>query len=134
MAEPDAGTGILLFAHGSSVEEANGGVRELARQVQQTGNLPYVRAAFLEIGRPDLTAAVDEAVQAGFQRILVIPFFLTVGIHLRRDLPDLLARQKQRFPGLEIHVGESLEGHPSMPALILDRIRAAEEESSKAPR
>ena len=31
-------TAILLFAHGSRVEEANRGVRELAREVERNGD------------------------------------------------------------------------------------------------
>lgn len=117
-------TGILLFAHGSRVEEANRGVHDLARKVQEAGGVSYVRAAFLEIAQPDLAAAVAEAVRAGYERIVVIPYFLTLGIHLRRDLPELLAREKRLYPTLEIEAGAPLEGHPLLPSLILDRVRA----------
>lgn len=117
-------TGILLFAHGSRVEEANCGVHDLARKVQESGGISYVRAAFLEMAQPDLSTAIAEAVLAGHERIVVIPYFLTLGVHMRRDLPELLARQKQLYPTLEIEVGEPLEGHPLLPSLILDRVRA----------
>ena len=125
MAEHGTKTGILLFAHGSRIEEANRGVHELARKVQECGGLSFVRAAFLEMAQPDLAAAVAEAVRAGIERIIVIPYFLTLGVHLRRDLPELLARQKRLYPTLEIDAGEPLEGHPLLPSLILDRIRTA---------
>ncbi len=124
MVEDQAKTGILLFAHGSRVEEANHGVHELARKVQESGGISYVRAAFLEMAQPDLHAAVAEAVRAGIERIIVIPYFLTLGVHLRRDLPELLARQKELYPTLEVEAGEPLEGHPLLPSLIVDRIRA----------
>lgn len=133
MPDENSRTGILLFAHGSRIEEANRGVHELARQVQETGSLPYVRAAFLEMAQPDLTAAIEVAAQAGFGRILIIPFFLTMGVHLRRDLPELLAQQRKRHPGLKIQAGDSLEGHPLMPSLILDRVRAAGEACKERP-
>ncbi|MGH9469368.1 MAG: sirohydrochlorin chelatase [Terriglobia bacterium] len=124
---PSAQTGILLFAHGSRVEAANRGVEALAGQVQSAGEFAYVRAAFLEMAQPDLPAAIEQAVRAGYQRILVIPYFLTGGVHLRNDLPGLVAREVQKHPGLEIRIGSSLEGHPLMPSLILDRIRSAAE-------
>jgi sirohydrochlorin ferrochelatase len=126
-------TGILLFAHGSRVAEANEGVHDLARQIQKAGDFPYVRAAFLEIASPNLAAAIHEAVEAGIRRIIVIPYFLTMGVHLRYDLPRLLTEQKQRYPGLEIHVSESLEGHPLMSRLILDRIQAVCETCKAEP-
>lgn len=124
-------TGILLFAHGSRVEEANEGVRELARQAQALGPYSYVRAAFLELAQPDLSTAIAQAVQAGLGRVIVIPYFLTMGVHLRRDLPSLVAPEKQKYPGVEIHVGPSLEGHPLMPSIVLGRVQEVVEGTQK---
>lgn len=120
---PNTHTAIILFAHGSRVEEANEGVRALAAQVQEAGGFARVRAAFLELGQPDLKSSIAEAVEADVRRIVIVPYFLTLGVHLRRDLPELLAREKEAHPGVEFIVSESLEGHPAMPALLIDRIR-----------
>ncbi|MGH9327206.1 MAG: sirohydrochlorin chelatase [Terriglobia bacterium] len=122
MSDEDARAGILLFAHGSRVEEANESVHELARQVQNAGDLGYVRAAFLELAQPDLSAAISEAVEAGVEHLIVVPYFLTSGTHIQRDLPGLIERERQKHVGLPIEVSESLEGHPLMPSLILSRI------------
>ena len=123
MGKRDGATAILLFAHGSSVEEANQGVHDLAAKVEALGRYGYVRAAFLDVTRPTLADAVMEAVGVGMQRVIIIPFFLTLGIHLRRDLPNLVAPIQQAHPEVEIEVGQSLEGHPLMADLILSRIR-----------
>ncbi len=118
-------TGILLFAHGSPVEEANRGVHDLAEKIAAAGPYRYVRAAFLDGGQPDFLAGVMEAAEAGLQRLIVIPYFLTVGLHLRRDLPKLVAAAKEKYPDFEIAVGKSLEGHPLMPSIILGRVQEA---------
>lgn len=115
--------GIILFGHGSRVVDANQGVHDLARQVQDAGPYHHVRAAFLELAQPDLNSAIAEAAAAGMQRVIVIPYFLTEGTHLRRDLPNLVAPLKHRFPGVAIDVGQSLEGHPLMTSIILGRIQ-----------
>lgn len=116
-------TAIVLFGHGSRMEDANEGVCTLARQIEEAGPYQHVRAAFLELGHPDLSGAVDETVSAGFQRVIVIPFFLTMGVHLRRDLPNLVAPLKQKHPLVEIEVGQPLEGHPLMASIILGRVQ-----------
>jgi sirohydrochlorin ferrochelatase len=123
MMSHDLTIGILLFAHGSPVEEANGGVRDLAEKVEAAGPYGYVRAAFLDGGQPDLPTAVAQAAGTGLERLIIIPYFLTVGLHLRRDLPKLIATAQQKHPRLKISVGQSLEGHPSMPSLILGRVQ-----------
>jgi sirohydrochlorin ferrochelatase len=66
-----------------------------------------------------------QAVQAGAERVIVIPYFLTMGIHLRRDLPNLIAPLRARYPQLAIDIAKSLEGHPLMAAIVLERIREA---------
>jgi sirohydrochlorin ferrochelatase len=118
-------TGILLFAHGSPVEEANRGVRDLAAKVEAVGPYQYVRAAFLEGGEPDLVSGIKQASTAGLSRLIVLPYFLTVGLHLRRDLPKLVAAAREKCPALEISIGQSLEGHPLMPSIILGRVQEA---------
>jgi len=116
-------TGIVLFAHGSAVEEANRGVHELARQIEQEGPYRYVRTAFLDVAEPDLAAAVAAAAQHGLRRLVIIPYFLTEGIHMQRDLPSLVASLRELHPHLEIEIGRSLEGHPGMVSIILERVR-----------
>ncbi len=125
--------GIILFAHGSSVGEANQGVHELARQVEAEGRYSYVRAAFLELAQPDLRTAIGQAVESGIERVIIMPYFLTLGIHLRRDLPNLIAPQKQKYPRLEVEVGQPLEGHPLLPTIILGRIQEALEKTKASP-
>ena len=121
MSENRDARGIVLFARGSSVEEANRGVHNLAAQIEARGPYGYVRAAFLEIAHPDLAEAIERSAQAGLRRVLVIPFFLTMGIHLQRDLPHLIAPLRKKYPGLEIEVAQSLEGHPLLESIILER-------------
>jgi len=116
-------TGVLLFAHGSPVEDANRGVHDLAARIEVAGPHDYVRAAFLDGGQPDLVTGVQQAVAAGIERLIVIPYFLTVGLHLRRDLPKLMAAAKEKHPNLEITLGQSLEGHPMMPEMVLSRVQ-----------
>jgi sirohydrochlorin ferrochelatase len=133
MGEGDRATAILLFAHGSSVEEANRSVHELARQVQALGAYEYVRAAFLELAHPDLAEAVEQAVGAGLPRVIIVPYFLTMGIHLRRDLPSLIAPLRLKYPQLAIEVAQSLEGHPLVTSIILERVREVVAATRSAP-
>ena len=119
---------VILFAHGSVVEEANQGVHDLASQIRGMGRFHFVRAAFLDCAHPNLGEAIDEAVHARSTRVIVIPYFLTMGIHLRRDLPNLIAPERQKHPRLVIDVGQSLEGHPLMSSIVLERVEQALQE------
>jgi len=95
-------TGIIVFAHGSTVEEANEGVRAMTSELALRGNFDLVDTAFLDCAVPTLSDSVAEMVARGAGRIVVVPFFLTLGIHLRRDLPEIVDRLSSLHPGLRI--------------------------------
>ncbi len=125
---PEPSTAIIVFAHGSAVPEANREVTRLAEEVSRHAQCP-ARSAFLELAQPDLAAAVAESVSAGARRIVVIPYFLTMGVHVRRDLPRLIAEQQARFPEVDLRAGQSLEGYPGMADVLLHRAREALQDS-----
>jgi sirohydrochlorin ferrochelatase len=118
--------GIAIFAHGSSVESANDAVRIVTARVAALGGFQAIEATFLEGGQPDLLTGVGRLVAQGATRIVVIPYFLTLGLHLKRDLPKLVEEVRLAFPQLaEIQVTEPLDGHPSLAQILLDRATAA---------
>lgn len=115
---------FVLFGHGSSVQSANESVAAAGRALAQTGG-HIVETAFLEQAQPDLPAAVERLVGQGATNITVIPYFLTLGIHLRRDLPGIVAGLAGAHPGVEIHVTPPLDGHPALLQILLDRAKGA---------
>lgn len=116
-------TAIILFAHGSRIESANDAVRKVAADLARAGGFPVVEASFLELGKPDLAAAVAAVVATGARSVTVIPYFLTLGMHLERDLPRLIDGIAHTHPGLEIQVTAPLDGHPALVEALLDRAR-----------
>lgn len=118
-------TGYIVFAHGSSVETANEAVRSITAQLRARGGYEAVETAFLEGGRPDLEGAIDALSARGIEKIVVIPYFLTLGLHLQRDLPRLIKEIEVSRPGLRIGVTPPLDGHPAMIEALLDRAQAS---------
>lgn len=118
-------TGFILFAHGSRVESANDAVRSVAADLARAGGFSHVQAAFLELGSPSLESAVDSLATAGCERVVIIPYFLTLGLHMERDLPRLVRDISSKNNGLEIFVTPPLDGHPGLVGVLLDRARNA---------
>jgi sirohydrochlorin ferrochelatase len=117
-------TGIIVFAHGSRLEPANQAVRAVARQLAAAGRFEAVETAFLELGEPSLEGAVEALVARGVHDILVVPYFLTLGIHLERDMPSLIKRIASRIGHVRIRAAAPLDGHPALIEALLDRIQA----------
>jgi sirohydrochlorin ferrochelatase len=122
---PTPDPGIVVFGHGSRIESANQAVRRAAADLARAGGYTHVEAAFLELGKPDLAGAVAQLAERGVESVLVIPYFLTLGIHLERDLPQLIARIEAEHPGLTIRVTPPLDGHPALTQILVDRARDA---------
>jgi len=120
--------GYIVFAHGSSIESANDSVRVVAADLARRGGLELVEPAFLEGGRPDLRDAVDILAARGVMRVVVVPYFLTLGLHLQRDLPKLVEQIRAARPDLRIEVTAPLDGHPALLEALLGR--ATEREAS----
>jgi sirohydrochlorin ferrochelatase len=119
----DMKTGIIVFAHGSRVEAANEAVRAVSRELLRVTRCERAIAAFLELGMPDLETATDELVEAGVERVVIIPYFLTLGLHMERDLPRLTQGIARKHPGLNLDVTPPLDGHKGLVAILADRFR-----------
>ena len=118
-------TGYIVFAHGSSIESANEAVRAVAAEMARRGGLEIVEAAFLEGGKPSLAGAL-KAMANRVSHVVVTPYFLTLGLHLQRDLPRLVEEVQRVHPHLRIDVAAPLDQHPAMVDALLDRARERE--------
>jgi sirohydrochlorin ferrochelatase len=118
-----ARTGIVVFGHGSSVASANDAVRAVAANAAREGAWTLYETAFLECD-PVLGAAVEKLVRAGAEQVLVLPYFLTPGIHLQRDLPKIVAELTAQFH-IPIRVAPPLDGHPGLAKMLVDRAAEA---------
>ena len=115
-------TGFIVFAHGSRIESANQAVRDIADRMAEAGG-HLVEPSFLELGEPDLAGAAKRLVARGVSRIVVIPYFLTLGTHLRRDLPKLVRDTAESLGSVEMQVTSPLDGHPALLEALLDRAK-----------
>ena len=116
-------TGIIVFAHGSRIEPANQAVRWAADELARSGACSMVQAAFLELGTPGLEEAADILAARGVDRIVVVPYFLTPGLHMERDLPPLVDNILKKHKDMEVLVAASLDRHPGLIQALADRAR-----------
>jgi sirohydrochlorin ferrochelatase len=116
-------TAILLIAHGSRQQSANDDLYELAARFAAMGTYPIVQPCFLELAEPELKAGGERCAQLGATRVLMIPYFLSDGVHLRRDLAAARDELNRRHPEVEFILGPPLGPHPLLDDLVAERIR-----------
>ncbi len=115
-----ATTAVLLIAHGSRRESANADLRELAARLAATGPWTIVEPCFLELAEPDIPAGAATCAARGASRVLMVPYLLSAGVHLGRDLTAARDDLAARHPGVDFVLGPPLGPHP-----LLDRLVAA---------
>jgi sirohydrochlorin cobaltochelatase len=94
--------GMLLFAHGARDPAWAGPFEEVARRIATARPEMPLALAYLEFMQPTIADAAHRLAAQGCVRIHVVPMFLGVGGHVRRDIPPLLeALRAEHGPAIE---------------------------------
>jgi sirohydrochlorin ferrochelatase len=117
-------TGLLLIAHGSRHSEANADLEYVAEQMRQRGYEIAV-AAYLELAEPSIEAGGARCVERGAQCVVMVPYFLSAGVHVQRDLTAARVKLMKEFPEVEFRLAEPLGRHPLLLDVIVARASAA---------
>ena len=117
-------TALLLIAHGSRHEEANDDLRHAARELLRRGH-EVVVASFLELASPGMLDGGRACVAGGAGRVILVPYFLSPGVHVRRDLTAARDALAAEFPGVAFVLAEPLGRHPLLLDVVEQRAREA---------
>jgi sirohydrochlorin ferrochelatase len=119
-------TALLLIAHGSRQAEANADLSRLAEELRRAGRFAHVEPAYLELAEPDIDAGAANCVEHNVNRVILLPYFLSAGVHVRRDLTAARDRLAARFPAVNFLLAEPLGPHPLLAEVVLQRASEAE--------
>ena len=57
--------------------------------------------------------------------LVLVPYFLSAGVHVRRDLTEARARLAAQFPAVDFRLAEPLGRHPLLLEVVAERARQA---------
>ena len=120
---PDSKTAVLLIAHGSRREAANNDLVRLAKLVAERGDFQIVEVSYLEVVDPTIAMGAAACVDLGARRVLMLPYFLSAGMHVVHDLQSRQRELTATFPDVEFILCPHLGLHPLMADIVLDRLR-----------
>lgn len=110
---PNATNGTILFAHGSRDPQWRLPFEGILKKMQVLSSSP-TSLAFLECMAPTLEQAIDDMVSAGIKQITVVPVFLAVGSHVRKDLPLLLEAARLKHPEVTLQASAAIGEQPAI--------------------
>jgi sirohydrochlorin ferrochelatase len=120
--QPNAATALLFVAHGTPLAAANAPIGEVLKQVQSEAGYGPALVGYLDCNQPDIPTAFAQLVRTGVRRIAVLPYFLQLGRHVRKDLPALFAQAQLDYPAVELCIAEHLGYDQLLAAVVADRI------------
>ncbi|MEK6262509.1 MAG: CbiX/SirB N-terminal domain-containing protein [Planctomycetota bacterium] len=130
MSRSELPTAVLLIAHGSRRASANADLVQLAGLVAERGRFEIVEVSYLELLEPTISTGGRTCVERGARRVLMLPYFLSAGVHVVTDLEEQRHQLATQFPDVEFVLCPHLGLHPLMAEIVLARLREGEE---KAP-
>lgn len=114
-------TALLLIAHGSRRAEANADLEFIAAQLRARGRYPIVGVSYLELAEPTIAAGGAQCVAAGATEVILVPYFLSPGVHVVDDLAEARDKLQQRFPQVRFALAEPLGRHPLLVDVVEQR-------------
>ena len=124
ISQPDSECDVVLIGHGSSDKNAHDSFVYAANAIRPYYR--YVDFCFLELDQPNIEEGIGRAVARNPKVILIVPYFLHKGAHIKRDvIKDLDAALdkhnfKNAFMGKHLGVDEKLVD------IVIERAREVE--------
>lgn len=112
--------GLVLLAHGARDAAWAAPFEAVAARVRERAGGALARLAFVELMSPTLDEAAAELARAGCTRIDVVPVFLGMGGHVRRDVPAQVDALRARHAGVEWRLHPALGESPNVIAALAD--------------
>jgi sirohydrochlorin ferrochelatase len=120
---------IILLGHGSRVPDAGKDMEEVAQRLKEKYGHPLVEVCFMSRLGPHFPEIFEKCVRLGATKVLVIPYFLHVGLHLILDIPEMMQEESKKFPEVELILGKRLGFDEILVDLVESSIRKSGEES-----
>jgi sirohydrochlorin cobaltochelatase len=112
--------GMLLFAHGARDPRWSEPFEQVAADLRvRRPGLP-VALAYLEFMAPDMLQAAQSLKDAGCRQVRVLPLFLGAGGHVRKDVPELVARIEAAHPQVQWQLCPSIGQMPEFVRALAD--------------
>jgi len=100
-------TGVLLVAHGSPMKHNSGLVNRTADRLRGS-NIKNVFVGFNEYDEPCIEESYGTMIDAGLDRIIVLPMFIASGSHIGEEIPERLGIPKGSSGGIVIRGGREV--------------------------
>jgi sirohydrochlorin ferrochelatase len=113
---------LIIVAHGSRKASSNEDIKALVEKVKSLQGKRYaiVLTAFLEFTTPSLEERILFSIDNRVSEIVILPYFLSSGNHVTRDVPEVIQKIQSTHPQVKITLKEHIGSSSAMVKLLSD--------------
>ena len=115
--------GILIVGHGSRAKETEATLETVLAMAKAKLPEMIIEYGFMEFSDKTVEKAVNALIEKGVKEIKVVPYFLFTGMHIKKDIPQMVAECVSGFPDVKVVMGEPLGVDERLADILADRIR-----------
>ena len=112
---------IILIGHGSRATGADDDMEKISAGLRKKLGVT-VETCRLEGRGTTFAEAFEKCAALGAKEVLVLPYFLHFGVHLRRDIPKLMRESLKKHPEINLILGRHLGFDEALVDLVAKRI------------
>jgi len=117
---------VILIGHGSRAAGADDDMERISEGLRVKLGGIVVTCRMSGRGIP-FDEAFDQCVRQGAKSVIVLPYFLHFGVHLREDIPEMLREAVAKHPKVRLVLGRHLGYDDILVSLVEKRIEESME-------
>ena len=123
---------VILLGHGSSLSYAQKNFEKLKNLIAENYSLNDIDFAFMTEGKEALNKKIYSNLTKNTKKIIVVPVFLSHGVHTKEDIPKMLELNSNNWKNIN-HQGRTIKLIYTEPLgidlriaeIVMDRIQNA---------
>ncbi len=120
---------VIILGHGSATSGAGDDMEHIARVMGEKHGYPIVEISYLSRQEPSFPESFEKCIARGAKRIIVIPYFLHAGVHILKDIPEMVKEKAAQYQDVEVVVGR----HLGFDELLVELVRKRVDEARHLP-
>ena len=114
---------VIILNHGSRNRLAQRDFLDFVERVKKKKPDLRIEQASMELSSPDIPRIVNKLYDEGTRFITVIPFFLFRGVHIVKDIPEMIKVERAKYADLDIVMGRVLLPDERLEQIVIERIK-----------
>ena len=114
---------VIILNHGTRNKQAQESFNVFARTLREKFQAVIIEHASMELSEPSMPVIIKKLYESGKRDIVIVPFFLFSGMHIVKDIPEIIEEERQKYSDLKITFGKPIMPDNRLMDILYDRIK-----------